>query len=286
MAVILNRNTHIEGAAAEAVCRAVSALCRDMKKVFSESEKEGAAIWLVQETMEAEQFFLKAAAGKLELHAGDELGFIYGIYEISRSLLGVNDFWFWNDQQFMVKEEREVPEDYCFVSKPCAVRYRGWFINDEVLLHTWCVERKKDLPWEMAFETLLRCRGNMVIPGMDRTSERYRGRAASMGLYVTHHHAEPLGAEMFARAYPELNPSYAEYPELFQGLWKDALEAQKGMKVIWNLGFRGQGDCPFWVTDPLYETDEARGKLLSSLIRMQYDLVKKADPQAPCFNNL
>ena len=189
MAIVLNRNTYIEGAAPEAVTeavhRAVSALCRDMRKVFSESEKEGATICLVQEAMEAEQFFLKAAAGKLELHAGDELGFIYGIYEISRSLLGVNDFWFWNDQQFTVKEEQEVPEDYYFVSKPCAVRYRGWFINDEVLLHTWCVERKKDLPWEMAFETLLRCRGNMVIPGTDRNSERYRGLAASMGLYVT-----------------------------------------------------------------------------------------------------
>ncbi len=286
MTVILNRNTHVEGEATEAVRRAVSALYRDLKKVFFESQKEGAVIRLMRENLGAEQFFLRTAEGNLELYAGDELGFIYGIYEISRRFLGVNDFWFWNDQQFTPKEECEIPADYYYTSEPCAVKYRGWFINDEVLLHTWCVEGKKDLPWEMAFEALLRCGGNMVIPGTDRNSERYRGLAASMGLYITHHHAEPLGAEMFARAYPELNPSYAEYPELFQGLWKDALEAQKGMKVVWNLGFRGQGDCPFWVTDLLYETDEARGKLLSSLIRMQYDLVKKEDPQAPCCTNL
>ena len=286
MAVILNRNTHIEGVAADAVRRAASALYRDMRKVFLSNEEEGASICLVEEAMEAEQFFLKAADGKLELHAGDELGFIYGIYEISRNFLGVNDFWFWNDQQFVLKKEQKIPGDFFLASKPCAVKYRGWFINDEVLLHTWHVERKKDLPWEMAFEALLRCGGNMVIPGTDRNAERYRELAASMGLYITHHHAEPLGAEMFARAYPKLNPSYAEYPELFRGLWMDALEAQKGMKVVWNLGFRGQGDCPFWVTDPLYETDEARGKLLSSLIRIQYDLVKKADPQAPCCTNL
>ncbi|MDE6674144.1 MAG: glycosyl hydrolase 115 family protein, partial [Acetatifactor sp.] len=181
MEVILNRNTHIEGAAADAVRRAASALYRDMRKVFSNNEEEGASICLVEEAMEAEQFFLKAADGKLELHAGDELGFIYGIYEISRSLLGVNDFWFWNDQQFVLKEEQKISEDYFFASKPCAVKYRGWFINDEVLLHTWHVERKKDLPWEMAFEALLRCGGNMVIPGTDRNAERYRGLAASMG---------------------------------------------------------------------------------------------------------
>lgn len=284
--VLLNRNSHIEGAETNAVRRAVSALYRDMEKVFAENEKEGDSILLVKEAMDEEQFYLKAANGKLEIHAGDELGFIYGIYEVSRSLLGVNDFWFWNDQQFIRADEKGISEDFYFASKPCAVKYRGWFINDEVLLHTWQVERKKDLPWEMVFETLLRCRGNMVIPGTDRNSERYRGLAADMGLYITHHHAEPLGAEMFARAYPELKPSYAEYPELFQELWKDALKAQEGMKVIWNLGFRGQGDCPFWADDPAYETDEARGKLLSSLIRIQYELVKKADPNAHCCTNL
>ncbi len=286
MAVIINRNTNVEGAETPAVCRAAAALRRDMGRVFKQSGQAGAVIRLVRDQMEREQFCLKAVDGRLEIRAGDELGFIYGIYEISRSLLGVTDFWFWNDQRFVPVEEIQIPEDYCCHSKPCAVKYRGWFINDEVLLHTWKVERKKDLPWEMAFETLLRCRGNMVIPGTDRNSEKYRSLASEMGLYITHHHAEPLGAEMFARAYPDLNPSYAEYPEKFQGLWKDALKAQKGMKVIWNLGFRGQGDCPFWADDPQYETDEARGELLSSLIRIQYDLVKEADNGAVCCTNL
>ena len=286
MAVIINRNTHVEGAGTPAVYRAVAALRRDMGKVFKESNQAGTVIRLVKKQIKREQFCLKAADGKLEIQAGDELGFIYGIYEVSRSLLGVTDFWFWNDQRFVPVEEVQIPEDYCWHSKPCVVKYRGWFINDEVLLHTWQVERKKDLPWEMAFETLLRCRGNMVIPGTDRNSEKYRSLASEMGLYITHHHAEPLGAEMFARAYPDLNPSYAEYPEKFQGLWKDAIKAQEYMNVIWNLGFRGQGDCPFWANDPQYETDEARGELLSSLIRIQYDLVKEMDSGAVCCTNL
>ncbi len=286
MAVIINRNTYVEGAGTSAVYRAVAALRRDMGKVFKESSQAGAVIRLAKEQMEREQFCLKAVDGTLEIQAADELGFIYGIYEVSRSLFGVTEFWFWNDQSFVPVEEVQISEDYCWRSEPCAVKYRGWFINDEVLLHTWQVARKKDLPWEMAFETLLRCRGNMVIPGTDRNSEKYRSLASEMGLYTTHHHAEPLGAEMFARAYPNLNPSYAEYPEKFQRLWKDALKAQEHMNVIWNLGFRGQGDCPFWANDPQYETDEARGELLSSLIRIQYDLVKEMDSGAVCCTNL
>ena len=54
----------------------------------------------------------------------------------------------------------------------------------------------------MAFETLLRCGGNMTIPGTDKNSRLNRQMAADMGLWITHHHAEPLGAEIFARAYP------------------------------------------------------------------------------------
>lgn len=52
-----------------------------------------------------------------------------------------------------------VPEDYQFPSVPYRVRYRGCFVNDEVLFHTWSVERNQDKPWEMVFEALLRCGG-------------------------------------------------------------------------------------------------------------------------------
>ncbi len=286
MAIIINRNTAIQGEITPVVRRAVSALRRDMDKVFKESSRKGISIFLIKHKMRGEQFCLKAENGNLTLYAGDDLGFIYGIYEISRSLLGVTDFWFWNDQKMIIREDVQVSEDFWYQSEPCAVRYRGWFINDEVLIHAWGVEGKEDIPWEMAFETLLRCGGNMVIPGTDKNAERYRSLASEMGLFITHHHAEPLGAQMFARVYPKSKPSYAEYPERFQKLWKDAMNRQAGMKVLWNLGFRGQGDCPFWADDPQYKTDEARGELLGKLIRIQYDLVKETDADAVCCTNL
>lgn len=286
MAAILNFHTEITGAEQPSVKKAAENLRRDIGKVFDESEAPGSAIVLEQAEMEKECFSLAVREGNLLLRASDELGFIYGIYEISRTLFGVSPFWFWNDQEFAPQKELQLSDDYSFCSAPFRVKYRGWFVNDEVLLHTWMVDREKDKPWEMVFEALLRCGGNMIIPGTDRNAGKYATLASSMGLMITHHHAEPLGAEMFARAYPELTASYDRYPEKFHGLWKEALERQKDRKIIWNLGFRGQGDRPFWADDVRYRTDEARGRLMGELIRKQYDMVKAADVDAVCCTNL
>lgn len=251
------------------------------------AEKDAAAeIWLADVPGRPEVFRIAASDGHLEIGASDELGFVYGIYWVSREILGIHNFWFWNDQVIEPKECIQVPDDLEFASEPYAVKYRGWFLNDEVLLHTWKVEQKEEKPWEMALEALLRCGGNLVIPGTGRNADKYGPLASDMGLYLTHHHAQPLGAEMFVQVYPSLMPSYGEHAEKFQELWKKGIERQKGRNVIWILGFRGQGDYPFWVNDPQYQTPEAQGKLISSLLRQQYDMVKAEQPDAVCCTNL
>lgn len=282
---IRNRTTEYHTVPVE---RAADSLLRDLRTVFQPVEEPGGEICLVDgpEDLPPECYALRVCGDTLKICARDELGFIYGIYAVSRDLLGVQDFWFWNDQPFSPTEGVDVPDSFCRRSRPWAVRFRGWFINDEVLLHTWVVDRRKDRCWEMVFEALLRCGGNLVIPGTDKTARKYRSLARDMGLVITHHHAEPLGAEMFARAYPMLRASYQEYPEKFQRLWERALEEQSDCKVIWNLGFRGQGDRPFWEDDPQYATAEARGALMSELIRVQYDMVRARYPEAVCATNL
>lgn len=270
----------------EPIKRAIATLYRDIKKSCLETKEIGSDIILIEDNIEKECFEICCNKDNLELRASDTLGFIYGIYRISEETLGVTPFWFWNDQVFEKKNGYPIPDEYHVISHPFSVKLRGWFINDEVLLHTWSVNRRKEEPWEMAFEALLRHGGNMVIPGTDKNSILYRELALSMGLAVTHHHSEPLGSEMFARAYPNLNPSYDEHGDKFRKLWQDAIEAQKGQNIVWNLGFRGQGDVPFWENDPRYETDEARGELMSQLIRLQYDMVRKEAPNAVCTTNL
>lgn len=287
----LNQKSLVVNLAAEfdtlPVVRAMENLRRDLSFVCLPALHAGGEVRLVLGGgLEPEGYIVQERNGALEVQAEDARGFIYGIYAVSRELLGVQDFWFWNDQQFSRRDAVTVPEGYRLESRSSAVRYRGWFVNDEVLLDTWTVNRKSERPWEMVFETLLRCGGNMVIPGTGQNSQKYRDLAVSMGLIITHHHAEPLGAEMFARAWPELQASYAEHPDKFQKLWEDALEEQAAYEVIWNLGFRGQGDRPFWEDDPQYDTPEARGELMGRLICEQYELVQARFPGAVCATNL
>jgi len=283
----INQNTQIISEVnAKSVQSAISSLKRDIVKACVKTKEAGSAISLKKVPHEKECFTISAVEAQLEIQANDEMGFIYGIYEVSKRLLGITEFWFWNDQVISPCEGYSIAEDYQYSSKPFCVQLRGWFVNDEVLLHTWCVNGRKDEPWEMVFEALLRCGGNMVIPGTDRNGKYYRKIASKMGLFITHHHAEPLGAEMFARSYPDLNPSYEEHAEKFEQLWEEAVIEQKEMKVVWNIGFRGQGDCPFWVNDPRYTTPEARGELMSHLIGLQYNLLKKTYPKMCCCTNL
>lgn len=289
MALRITYNTQIIGQILSTpVRKAIEVLKRDIARCCKETEKKGCKISLELQEMESEMFriFAEEDRNQLTLRASDEMGFVYGIYAVSRQILGVENFWFWNDQKTELREAYEVPGKFHYESRPYAVKYRGWFVNDEVLICQWSVNRRREEPWEMVMEALLRCGGNMIIPGTDRNSEIYRGMAADMGLYVTHHHAEPLGAPMFSRIYPELTPSYSLYPEKFQDLWKQGIERQKDMKIVWNLGFRGQGDRPFWEDDPKYQTPEARGALMSELIMLQYNLVQEVLPGAACCTNL
>ncbi len=237
-------------------------------------------------TVEAEKYTIHVTEKELIIHASSDLGFIYGILYLSERYLDIRPFWFWMDQKIASKEWVEIPEGI-IESKPALVRFRGWFFNDEVLMMKWNYN-KADKGWKMAFEALLRCGGNMAIPGTDRMSERNRQLATDMGLWITHHHAEPLGAELFARAYPDVPANYMQYPEKFEKLWEDAVIAQKDCKVVWNVCFRGQGDSPFWTSDTTgaFDTPQKRGRLISDLIRRQCEIVRKYVEQPVFCTNL
>lgn len=290
---LLNYNTRIESREmernmerTEPLRRAVARFYRDMGMVLEQTKlpAEGSIILKYAQT-DAETYIVDIEEEQIVVRAKDALGVVYALLEISETYLGILPFWFWNDQKFVKKKQIEIPVGK-LKQKRYRVRYRGWFINDEVLISHWDAGVDARYPWEMAFEALLRQGGNMVIPGTDKNSKLYAPLASDMGLWITHHHAEPLGAEMFARAYPKLFPSFAEHPELFRQLWQEGIEKQRGQKVIWNIGFRGQGDVPFWENDPAYDTQEKRGALISGIMRQQYEMVRKENPDAVFCTNL
>ncbi|WP_416151635.1 glycosyl hydrolase 115 family protein [Salipaludibacillus sp. HK11] len=212
----------------------------------------------------------------LLIQGDDDLGLIYGLLHLSEKYLQIDPFWYWADLPIEKKKEILI-EMKEYTSPKRQVTYRGWFVNDEVCLIGW----EENYPpsadvWYPVFEALLRCGGNMIIPGTDLPRDGIHHQLATeMGLWVTHHHAEPLGAEMFLRAYPDEKPSYTINPHLFEKLWVDAIEKQKDEKIVWTLSYRGQGDTPFWSFDPTFQTNEKRGQHISEVVQRQYDLVKE-----------
>lgn len=259
------------------VNNAVSILRRDIEKRFYATDNEKNEIRLTKASgLESEDFIIIVSEDNITVSAGDELGFVYGLLYISEKFIGIQPFWFWMDSRIEKIDFSEIECGQYRAAKPI-IKYRGWFVNDEVLLMKWSIDGDRIEPWKMVFEALLRCGGNTVIAGTDKNLAPCSRIASEMGLWITHHHAAPLGAEMFVRAYPNEKPNYAENPELFHRLWEDGVKSQRDMKVIWTLGFRGQGDCPFWSSDSsgLFNTPEKRGRLISDIIGKQSELVRK-----------
>lgn len=278
----LNRNTVIDSTKVEkktkGIQNAIAILERDRDKVFTETDETGGNIILsdAAETLEEEQYRMEITADAIEIQASDELGFIYGLLHISEAYMEILPFWFWMDQK-IPRTDKKIIEETSFVPEKKAVRFRGWFYNDEVLMLKWNYNENGVDGWKMAFEALLRCGGNITIPGTDRMSVKNKQLASDMGLWITHHHAEPLGAEMFIRAYPDLTPNFLEHRDKFIKIWEEGVNRQKDYKVVWNVGFRGQGDAPFWEYDTTgaYDTPEKQGKLISDIIKLQCDLVRR-----------
>jgi hypothetical protein len=280
----ITKNTGISiKAQSTAINHAINFLKRDFHKVFGCEYKdaEDIVIDFDDSIKTPEMYQITVSEDKMQVKCADELAVIYAIIHITREYLGVEDFWYWCEKEPEKKEYVDV-ENTIYTSAVAKVRYRGWFVNDEVCLIGWSTTYPPEKAvWEIVFETLLRCGGNMVIPGTDlpRSGGHFE-LASEMGLYITHHHAEPLGAEMFLRAYPDKEASFDTNGELFEVLWDESIEKFKDRKIVWTLGFRGQGDAPFWMNDPKYITPESRGKVIRKVIDRQYEMIcsKVKDP--------
>ncbi|GAA0369715.1 hypothetical protein GCM10008932_21660 [Alkalibacterium iburiense] len=292
----LNYHTEIKSAhdISQPIKNAIAIFRRDLEKTTMNSQQSKPNKIVVNKPSpndfsHAEQYSLTFNDDStLIINGSDELGVIYALLYLSQEYLDIDPFWYWADMEFKKKSGYEVPlVDY--VSSPFTIKYRGWFVNDEVFLIGW----KKELGyppteevWRPVFETLLRLGGNMVLPGTDLPLGIQEDLAADYGLYLTHHHAQPLGAEMFKRAFPDKKASYKENSDLYIKLWTEAIQRQKDKKVVWALSFRGQGDAPFWESDPEFNTPEKQGELISEVLRTQYSLIKDVQPDAVCSVNL
>lgn len=264
------------------IAYALKALRADMAAIFgqepmltTEEKSDQIQIRLVPSERE-EAFHVHCDTDGVLIEGSDALGVVFGIYHFCEHSLGVDPYGYWTDFPIVPRKGIDLPAlDY--TSPEPKVRFRGWFINDEDCLIGWHDEMEISLAtWEKIYETILRAGFNMVIAGTgSKPSDAHLQLASDMGLWLTQHHAEPLGARYFSDAYPGIPARIPEELDRFVELYREAINLHRGRKIVWSLGYRGQGDSPFFRSDPRYATPEARGKAIADMIALQKSLVEE-----------
>ncbi len=243
-----------------------------------------------------ESFLIRAGrdpAGRPALVAtgADVRGTIYAAYALSEELLGVDPWYYWVDKPPVFRGQIAVPADYRMSFGPPTFRYRGWFINDEDLLSGYAPDPMREnvfalSTWDRIYETLLRLRGNMIVPGtFTFPDEKCQDLASRRGLVLNMHHILVVGLNTYR--WPKGVPfSYSRHPEIMERYWQTCIDAFKDKEVVWTVGYRGKHNRPFWADEPEVATPEARGALITKAIARQVEMIRRVQPKAAIITNL
>ncbi|HEY2857978.1 MAG TPA: glycosyl hydrolase 115 family protein [Terracidiphilus sp.] len=228
------------------------------------------------------------------LTGADVRGTIYAIYQFSQSILGVDPMHLWTDKQPEKVDSISLPPDFERTYPRPVFRYRGFFINDEDLLSGWIPATKSEHSgialrvWDNIFETILRLKGNMVVPGTWIFPDDDQVHAAAeRGLIINQHHAIPLGVNV-ARWPKDVPYNYSTHPEILERAWTNAVAAYKPEdEVLWSVGLRGLSDASYASLDPSVRgNDELLGKRVSDAIADQMKIVRARYPKAQFVTDL
>jgi hypothetical protein len=228
------------------------------------------------------------------LSGADMRGTLYAIYQFSQEYLGVDPMYYWTDHEPARRTHIEVPASLNEVFPAPVIKYRGFFLNDEDLLTGWAPGEKKDKTgislavWNKVYETILRLKGNMVVPGTwIFPDDPQIALAAKRGLIMNQHHAIPLGLNV-ARWPKGVPYNYTTHPEILERAWKDAVATYPAhQEILWSVGLRGLSDVSYDSMDPSVKgNDKALGALISKAIADQMRIVRAAHPDAKFVTDL
>ncbi|HEV2442918.1 MAG TPA: glycosyl hydrolase 115 family protein [Steroidobacteraceae bacterium] len=218
----------------------------------------------------------------------DIRGTIYAIYQFSKDYLGVDPMYYWTDRVPPRRGRIGLPDSLARVFPPPVFKYRGFFINDEDLLTGWAPGQKAEhsgiSPAVMSriYETILRLKGNMVVPGTwIFPSDSQVKLAGERGLILTQHHAMPLGVNV-ARWPADVPYDYSTHPEILERAWKDTVAAyDPHQEILWSVGLRGLSDTSYASMDPsVVGNDKRLGMLISKAIATEMRIVRAVHPDA------
>jgi hypothetical protein len=203
----------------------------------------------------------------LVIAGSDARGTIFGIYDLSRQI-GVSPWYYWDDVPVRRQSAVFVLPGRFSQGEP-AVKYRGFFINDEEpALGTWARNTFGEAPnpgarrtfehqfYAKVFEVLLRLRGNYLWPAVWGRSlfdddPKSQALAAEYGIVMGTSHEAPM-----MRAQDEWNRygkkdgpyggtgefSFVRNADAIQRYWADGIRRMNGYESIITVGMRGNGD--------------------------------------------
>jgi hypothetical protein len=228
------------------------------------------------------------------LTGADMRGTIYAIYEFSQSVLGVDPMYLWTDKQPEKRVSIPLPKDFTRTYPSPVFQYRGFFTNDEDLLTGWVIPPKGEQDgialsvWDQVFETILRLKGNIVVPGTWIFPDDAQVHAAAeRGLIVNQHHAIPLGVNV-ARWPADVPYNYSTHPEILRRAWTNAVDEYKpDEEILWSVGLRGLSDSSYATLDPSVRgNDPLLGQRISDAIADQMKIVRARYPHGQFVTDL
>lgn len=230
------------------------------------------------------------------LQGADMRGTIYAIYSFSEKYLEIPPLWIWASYEPMKKTKVQIPEKtYLYFPSP-AVKWRAWFPNDKDLLSPWQAKNAEN--YDAVFETMLRLKLNtregylIDLAGWSNpyTVSKEAKYVRDRGLKISFTHTAPFGATFTnwerywtnIRHLKKAPPLMLKNVDALKEFWTYHIETIKRAKldVIWQIGFRGLGDKPFWrktfvdaVDEPA--SDKDRAEIINTMLALQVALLKK-----------
>jgi hypothetical protein len=233
-----------------------------------------------------------ARPGKQIVLQGEDIrGTVYAVYSFSEAVLGVPPLWFWSSLVPAKRPSIDVDSNLRIAFGPASVKWRAWFPNDQDLLTPWRARSVEN--FEAFIESMLRLKLNTregSLMDQECFNEPYTvGREAKLvrdrGLVFTGHHVNIFGSsynhwndywrKIRKREPPKLSVNNVQ--EIVE-FWRYHIESamKAGLTSIWQLGFRGSRDIPFWETfADAPEGDAARAAMIQSMLERQVKLVRE-----------
>lgn len=258
-----------------------------------------------------ESFLMRPLSdNKLLIVGSDNLGTIYGIYELSKKI-GIDPLYWWCDMP--IKRQKKVVLNNCTeMPQQPSVRYRGIFINDEEAMIKWSgntsVDKTKGAlspeTYKRIFELMLRLKVNTIWPSMMEAGTYFfkikdehgvpinPKNATDYGLYIGTSHCENMARNNYAEWYDwaskhkdlfdmnlntrgELEFDYTVNPKAIETYWRERIQESKNFNMIYTMGIRGVHDSPFMCRLLPNPTLKNRVALLQKVINLQRKMIKE-----------